>query len=382
MKKLLTFLAFLLLAGTCYAQVNGIFKNIYMRQATAADTTTHVQNGQIYFNPGTQDLRLYKDNAWGSLGSGGGITNGAATNEIPKSDGTNIVSSGIFSTSDGNIVLGSSALAGGARSISTDGSATNRSLQLISNGTHATASSVSILPGANFLSSAVFNASTNGTSAVQNNFIEYSIGTTGTAANGFGFGVDFSVQNNDGTPRQVLRQKVSWSNATTASRTSRVDFTVLNNASEVTPLTFLGSSILLTLPTSQSGIAATGLWNNGGVVSIGTSTNYILDRSTSSTASSTITLDLNSQIQRMFVGSASFATAKDIALSNSTNALVFDFHFEVTDVAATITMPVTFLMSDINFTAGVWTPPSTGLYEMGGSFDGTNWKVKILGPFN
>jgi len=109
---------------------------------------------------------------------------------------------------------------------------------------------------------------------------------------------------------------------------------------------------------------------------------YILDRATPSTAGGTITLDMNSQIQRMHVGSASFSTAKIIALSNTTNSLVFSFSFTVTDVAAVLTMPSDFVMSSIDWDGADWTPPSTGNYEMGGSYDGTNWIVKIAGPFN
>lgn len=109
---------------------------------------------------------------------------------------------------------------------------------------------------------------------------------------------------------------------------------------------------------------------------------YILDTATPSTAGGTITLDMNSQIQRVFVGSASFATAKDIAISNTTNAVVFNFHFEITNTAAALTLPSGWLMSDPLFTSHVWSPTFTGLYEMGGTYDGTNWKIKILGPFN
>jgi hypothetical protein len=110
---------------------------------------------------------------------------------------------------------------------------------------------------------------------------------------------------------------------------------------------------------------------------------YILDETTTVTTGGTITLDLNSQKQRMFVGSATFATTKTVALSNASNALVFNFHFEVTNVAGTLVFPANFLMADSNFDTGTdtWTPPSTGKYELGGSYDGTNWKIKIAGPF-
>jgi hypothetical protein len=106
-----------------------------------------------------------------------------------------------------------------------------------------------------------------------------------------------------------------------------------------------------------------------------------LTSTSASTASGTVTLDMNNLTQRMFVGSASFATSKTMALSNSTNALVFNFHFEVTNVAGTLVMPASWLMADINFGANTWVPPAIGKYELGGSYDGTNWKIKIMGPF-
>lgn len=109
---------------------------------------------------------------------------------------------------------------------------------------------------------------------------------------------------------------------------------------------------------------------------------YILDRATPSVAGGTITLDMNSQIQRMHLGSASFSTPKIVALSNTTNSLVFNFFFEVTNVAAVITVPADWLMSSDDFNGTVWTPPTTGKYELGGSWNGTNWYVKIAGPFN
>ena len=111
---------------------------------------------------------------------------------------------------------------------------------------------------------------------------------------------------------------------------------------------------------------------------------YIITQAVPSTASGTIlTLDMNSQISRSFVGSATFATAKVIAMSNTTNSLFFNFFFEVTNVAAVITAPGDWLMSTEDFDGTDWSPPETGKYEMGGSFDDTNnvWYVKIAGPF-
>jgi hypothetical protein len=155
--------------------------------------------------------------------------------------------------------------------------------------------------------------------------------------------------------------------------------------------TYVGQSSITTTGTLTSGSTGAGF-----TVALGTSTisgtlpsanmtpMYVMDSATPSTGGGTITLDLNSQKQRILVGSASFAGSKTIALSNTTNALVFNFHFEVTNVAATLVCPASFLMSDANWNGGTdtWTPPSTGKYEMGGVWDGTNWKVKIVGPYN
>lgn len=161
-----------------------------------------------------------------------------------------------------------------------------------------------------------------------------------------------------------------------------------------TPSIDISSSYVGQASITTTGTLTTGATGSGFTVSLGTSTitgelpvanltaRYILDQATPSTAGSTITLDMNSQIQRMFVGSASFATAKTLALSNTTNALVFNFSYTVTNVAAVITMPSSFVMSDPNFDGDDWVPPLTGNYEMGGTFDGTNWLVKIAGPYN
>ena len=64
---------------------------------------------------------------WGSIG--GGITNTAANNEFPKSNGTNIVPSGLFSSIAGNLDLGTTSLVGD-RIISAPSSSPNNSLFL------------------------------------------------------------------------------------------------------------------------------------------------------------------------------------------------------------------------------------------------------------
>lgn len=106
-----------------------------------------------------------------------------------------------------------------------------------------------------------------------------------------------------------------------------------------------------------------------------------VDRASTSTAGGTITLDFNSLKQRAFYGSATFSTPKTIAVSNATNIISFNFSFTITDVAAVLTMPATFVMSDVNWDGTDWTPPNTGNFLMGGYYDGTNYMVIIAGPF-
>lgn len=115
---------------------------------------------------------------------------------------------------------------------------------------------------------------------------------------------------------------------------------------------------------------------------------FTIDQASVSTAGGTITLDLNSQIQRSFVGSATFSSAKVLALSNVLTTagvpVYFHFFFEITNVAAELTMPSDFLMSSSDFDGTDWVPPAVGKYELGGSYDQTNdlWYVKVDGPFN
>jgi len=110
---------------------------------------------------------------------------------------------------------------------------------------------------------------------------------------------------------------------------------------------------------------------------------YIIDQATTSTSGGTITLDMNSQVQRSHVGSATFSAAKAVAMSNTTNSFFFNWVFEVTSVSAVLTFPSDWLSSSPDFNGSTWTPPTTGKFEFGGSFDDVNnvWYVKVAGPF-
>lgn len=94
------------------------------------------------------------------------------------------------------------------------------------------------------------------------------------------------------------------------------------------------------------------------------------------TSGSTLALDFGAIAQaysRSFVGSASFATAKNVTLPNSTNANHFTLIFEITDVAATLTFPAGFKSSDSRFLSLVFTSDEIGIFKLTADFDGTSW---------
>lgn len=97
------------------------------------------------------------------------------------------------------------------------------------------------------------------------------------------------------------------------------------------------------------------------------------------TTGGTITFDFASMNQRIFVGSASFGSAKGIALDNDTNAKRLEFTFNITNVAAVITFPSSFIMNDIRWNSGTkeWTPDSTGVFKGSAIYNGTNWILDI-----
>lgn len=103
-----------------------------------------------------------------------------------------------------------------------------------------------------------------------------------------------------------------------------------------------------------------------------------LDAASVTTTGGTITLDFASKRQRIFNGATSFTGSKTIALSNSSNALVFTFNFQVTGSGAALTFPSGFKSSDSRFGTLVLTLTGAGYYEVTATFDSVNsiWRLK------
>lgn len=99
-----------------------------------------------------------------------------------------------------------------------------------------------------------------------------------------------------------------------------------------------------------------------------------------STAGGTITLDFLSAYKMSFIGSASFSTPKTIAHSNAGNAAEYDFMFEITNVAAKLTFPAAYIMSDARWEGSnpqEWEPTEVGKYKATATYDGINWWLEI-----
>lgn len=110
-----------------------------------------------------------------------------------------------------------------------------------------------------------------------------------------------------------------------------------------------------------------------------------LDSAIVSTAGGVITLDMNSQAERMFRGSANIGAIKTWALANDANAVFIPSAKFVMTTTNIQTFPAAFKMAtfDANWNNATkqWTPPDVGTYEMSATFDGTNWLMKIQGPY-
>jgi len=106
----------------------------------------------------------------------------------------------------------------------------------------------------------------------------------------------------------------------------------------------------------------------------------ILDIATVSTTSGTIDFDFALKQARKFLGSASFATAKSITFSNATNAVEFDFFFQITNVAAILTFPSSVIMNDVRWEATgakEFEPDGVGWFKGHAELKGSEWMVDI-----
>lgn len=105
-----------------------------------------------------------------------------------------------------------------------------------------------------------------------------------------------------------------------------------------------------------------------------------IDIVTVSTAGGTITFGFGGEEETIFIGSASFGSAKDIVFDDDSNAKKLSFSLNITNVLAVLTFPSSVIMSDVRWEATgakEWQPDATGVYKGTAFFDGTNWIMDI-----
>jgi len=124
-----------------------------------------------------------------TLQASGGITNGAAANELGKSDGTNITTSGIFVTTLGSPTFGTG-LSGGTRTFTADGSASDVGFTFVTKGSGSIINSTTPTTGGSGDISLADYSTTNSVeypSTIQRT-------SSGTPATGIGSGLKFVAE--------------------------------------------------------------------------------------------------------------------------------------------------------------------------------------------
>jgi len=136
MKKIISLLLFLASTFAGIAQSPSDLPNFRgVRFATGATESGRFQlRPTIIYNTSLNKFRVYENGTWKDL-VGGGITNTAAANEFMKSNGTNSVPSGLFSTAAGDLTFGTG-LAGGVRTLLAEGSASDVGFNIRTKGTN------------------------------------------------------------------------------------------------------------------------------------------------------------------------------------------------------------------------------------------------------
>lgn len=99
------------------------------------------------------------------------------------------------------------------------------------------------------------------------------------------------------------------------------------------------------------------------------------------TGSGTLDLNFGGQWIMFFRGQTSFSTAKNVTLSNTSNAYKFDFSFTIGSVAATLTFASGFIgdTSDPRWDSALhrWTSDAIGKFRVTGTFDGIDWFLEF-----
>lgn len=161
--------------------------------ANSASTITSVTPGA------GQSVRINAGNtAWEAYTPASGITNSAISNELMKSDGTNAVASGLYSSTTGNLNLGLSTSSGSTRTMTADGSSSNVGLTIATKNsgllTLSTGNSCNLQTSNSVL---IENTTPSTSIPVEDLIIRRA--TTGLSADGIGSDIVMNIENSGGS---------------------------------------------------------------------------------------------------------------------------------------------------------------------------------------
>lgn len=200
-------------AGTAAANTAPVKLTPGVALTTPEDGALEYHSTHLYFTIGSTRYQLDQQ----------GITNTAANNELMKSNGTNAVPSGLFSTALGDLYLGLGT-AGSLRSITAEGSGANIGLTLNSKGTsgitiNANTGSVGMSGGQPL--SFIYNSALTNTIGLVTAFQHL---TSGTASAGFGSRIQFGLENGSGVVVSGVQIDAIETNVTSGAESFDLSF--------------------------------------------------------------------------------------------------------------------------------------------------------------
>lgn len=214
------------------ASQNGIYVSASgaWARATDNDSTAEMQGAVVGVDQGTTHAnttwRQSEDSVtigsstvtWVSFGAAG-ITNGAANNEITKSNGTNIIGTKIYSSTDGSMTLGDNTIVTAERAFTADGSGSNVGFAWNPKGSGGyqfnSAGGDFLISGNDSTSFNIIQAGAGTNNISTTNIIRRT--TSGTAAAGFGIGFTYELENGSGGLPVAATWEYSWADATNTS---------------------------------------------------------------------------------------------------------------------------------------------------------------------
>ena len=349
--------------------------------------TSDGTNGQVLTTNGNRVL------SFTTVAGGGGITNGAANNEIPKSDGTNLISSGLVSAATGNLNLGGSTDAGAIRTLSADGSATTVSLALNAKGgsslirfsyqgvnTRHDLTASQLLLGT--FGSGNFN--------IHSSTVPIILGASPNVVAANTQPVTISTTESSGLNNNSGSVTIATGNSSNAGGGNSGNISIATGTATTTRGTVSIQGLTWPQVDGADGQAittdGTGTLSFSDTREVGAPNERI---ETLTSATNAVSINWNS-LSRHREFSLTLNENTTVSFTNAANRSLYIIYLNITGASRTITLPASAVMppDTSNITGVEWTTATNtlelpiGLFELAANFDGTNDYFKLAGPYS